>query len=173
MNIIVSDTSVLLNFLKIDRLDLLERCSDEFFITEHVEAEISEFYPQQFRRFQKAMEEKLFHKIDLEQPTELDLFAEFSRKQLLGRGESSAIAVAICRNFGLGIDDVKAIKSARMIRPDLPIFRTQDLMISMLQQQILDASEADKILETWATEHRFKLKITSFREILSSTTTPI
>jgi predicted nucleic acid-binding protein len=169
VNIVVSDTSVLLNFLKIDRLDLLARCSYEFFITEHVESEISDYYPQQFRSFQTALQERLFHKTTLEHPAEMDLFIQLSRNQLLGKGESSAIAVAVHRNCALSIDDAKAIKSAKAVNAMLPIFQTQDLMVSFLEQGILDVSEADKILRAWAIEHRFKLKIETFAELVTTT----
>jgi len=44
----VLETSVLVNFLKIDRVDLLARHpSYEFIITEHVRAEITQHYPDQ------------------------------------------------------------------------------------------------------------------------------
>ncbi len=170
MEIVVSDTSVLLNFLKIQRLDLLENCSHSFLITEHVEVEIADYYPQQCRSLQKAIEQEILQKITLIHPIEMDLFSELSQEKFLGRGESSAIAVAIHRNLSLAIDDVKAIKSARSMAPALPILRTQDLIVAMLQQEILTLPEADAILSTWADKHRFKLKIRSFQELLQGVT---
>src|ERR1700722_7633689 len=40
-DVIVSDTSVLINFLKIDRLDLLGNCSLHFLVTDHVRHDAS------------------------------------------------------------------------------------------------------------------------------------
>ena len=45
--IIVADTSVLINFLKIDRMDLIGRFPQRFLATDHVAAEISDNYPDQ------------------------------------------------------------------------------------------------------------------------------
>ncbi|MEW6238151.1 MAG: hypothetical protein AB1656_22405 [Candidatus Omnitrophota bacterium] len=49
------DTSVLINFLRIDRADLLENHSGfSFFITDHVEQEITKRYAQQFSILKKS-----------------------------------------------------------------------------------------------------------------------
>jgi predicted nucleic acid-binding protein len=58
--IIVSDTSVLINFIKINRLDLLGNCSLHFLVTDHVKAEITDSFPDQFQRFQKGLQEHVF-----------------------------------------------------------------------------------------------------------------
>ena len=53
----VLETSVLVNFLKIDRVDLLARQPDyEFLITEHVGAEITQHYPNQLARLETAIQ---------------------------------------------------------------------------------------------------------------------
>ena len=38
-------------------------------------------------------------------------------------------------------------------------------MISMIEEQLLDIVEADRIKNDWATYHRFHLKLHSFREV--------
>jgi hypothetical protein len=37
----------------------------------------------------------------------------------------------------------------------------------MIQEQLLEIDEADHLIGIWATQHRFKLKIQSFRELMS------
>ena len=41
---IVADTSVLINFLRVDRMDLIARHSHRFLVTDHVAAEVTDFY---------------------------------------------------------------------------------------------------------------------------------
>lgn len=36
----------------------------------------------------------------------------------------------------------------------------------MIHEQLLEIEEADRLIEVWATQHRFKLKIKSFRELM-------
>ena len=44
---IVADTSVLINFLRIDRVDLFADHSHAFVVTSHVAAEVTDHYPGQ------------------------------------------------------------------------------------------------------------------------------
>lgn len=164
-NIVVSDTSVLINFLKIDRLDLLEKCSFNFLITDHVRSEISDSFPDQFQRFQVGLQKNILKEISVTESAELELFASLLKKGHLGTGECSAISVAIHRKYTLAIDDHVAIKSALLLAPYIPVLRTQDLMVQMIQEDILNIAGADLILHEWATKHRFKLKIKSFSEV--------
>ena len=53
--IIVTDASVLINFLRIDRTDLLAGHSHAFLATDHVAAEITDRYPDQQQRFAAAL----------------------------------------------------------------------------------------------------------------------
>ncbi len=51
--IIIADTNVLINFLRIDRLDLIARHFYQFVITDHVREEITEHHPVQRQMLQK------------------------------------------------------------------------------------------------------------------------
>ena len=164
----VLDTSVLINFLKIDRVDLLGRCTHTFFVTDHVEAELSDYYADQVRRFQKGYEAKVFSKLSLSNPAELETFAELIKTGTLGAGECSAIAAAVHRASLLAIDDIRAIRRAKALAPELEILRTQDLMVLMIQQELLSIEQADTILHAWIRHHRYHLKIGSFQELLAT-----
>ncbi len=50
--------------------------------------------------------------------------------------------------------------------PASRILRTADLMVSAIQAGLLTLAEADAIKEMWEKEHRFRLKITSFGDLL-------
>jgi hypothetical protein len=98
---------------------------------------------------------------------ELTLFARLNQSGQLGAGECAAIAVACHRGYYLAIDDNQAIKKTMEIASPPKIFRTQDLILLMIQEQVLEIDEADHLIEIWSTHHRFKLKMTSFRELSS------
>lgn len=166
-NIIVSDTSVLINFLKINRLDLLDTCSLRVLITDHVREEITNGYPDQLQRFQKGLQQNFLEEISITDPAAIELFVILHAKnKCLGYGECSAIAAAVHYKYLLAIDDKVAIESAFSLAPHLPILRTQDLIVKMIKEKVLTLVEADRILHEWATTHRFKLKISSFNELL-------
>lgn len=160
------DTSVQINFLKIDRMDLFEHSHHRFFVTDHVKAEINSFYPEQLSRFQKALQKNMIEEVSLSEPDEMDIFITLSKLGKLGAGECSAIALAIKRNYKLAIDDTLAIKCAKTFSPSLQILRTQDLMVEMIQTKVIDVPNADQILNDWASQYRFKLKINSFSELI-------
>ncbi len=162
------DASFLINFLKINRIDLLEKCSFSFFITDHVQEEISNYYPAQRSCLEQGMRQYVLQKINVEFLEEFTLFANLSKSGQLGAGECAAIAVASHRDYFLAIDDNQAIKKALELSSPPPIFRTQDLILLMIKEELLEIEEADHLIELWATQHRFKLKIESFRELIYS-----
>ena len=55
--IIVADTSVLINFLRIDRMDLIGAHPASFITTDNVAAEIVDIYPHQQARYAAALTE--------------------------------------------------------------------------------------------------------------------
>ena len=145
-SILVSDASVLINFLRIDQMDLIAAVSYEFMATDHVADEISEVYPEQRVRYQAALDRGAVAQISLTDPGELEFFAMLAASGRLGKGECSAIACAIHRGYALAIDDRRATREATA-RSDLEIVRTQDLIVRMIKQNLLSIAEADAIKE--------------------------
>lgn len=166
--IIIADTNVLINFLRIDRLDLIARHSHQFVITEHVREEITEDHPVQRHMLQKAIEDGIFEEKVVNALDELQLFGNLISEGRIGSGECSAIACAVCNSYKLAIDDKRAIKEAHKVSVALEIIGTQELMVSMISERLLKIDEADEIKNAWESEHRFKLKISSFRDVLDS-----
>ena len=68
-------------------------------------------------------------------------------------------------DYVLAIDDRRATREAAA-RSDLEIVRTQDLIVSMIKQNLLSIAEADAIKGEWEQRHRFRLTISSFAELL-------
>lgn len=164
--VVVSDTSVLVNFLRIDRMDLIGGLPDRFVITDHAAVEIANHYPAQQALLQAALAAGLLEQHSVTDLAALDLFRQLSETRRLGAGESAAIAYAAGSGFALAIDDRQAANQARALLPGLVVFRTQDLMVSMIRSCVLDVAQADSVKEAWATAHRFRLKIGSFKELL-------
>jgi predicted nucleic acid-binding protein len=168
--IIVADTSVLINFLRIDRMDLIGAHPDSFIATDHVAAEIADTYPDQQTRYNAALKAGLLAEHRIDDTVELELFLRMAERGRLGAGERSAIAVALNRRCALGIDDSRAIQraieEAGIAGRTILIVRTQDIVVELIKQGVLSIEAADAIHVDWATNHRFKLKITSFREVL-------
>ena len=164
--IIVTDASVLINFLRIDRSDLLAGHSHAFLATDHVAAEITDRYPDQQQRFAAALAAGTISETRVTSPEEIQLFGTLLATRRLGAGECSAIALAVHRRYNLAMDDRRATAHARRTDATLRILATQDLVVSMIGQGLLDIGEADRIKQEWATRHRFRLKLASFGDLV-------
>jgi len=166
--IVVADTSVLVNFLRIDRMDLIGAHPDSFIATDHVNAEITE--PDQKSRYSTALSAGYLVEQRVDDSVEVEIFLRLSRGGRLGAGERSAIAVALNRNYRLAIQDNRAIgraiQEAGISGNPVSIMRTQDIVVELIRSQALTVEMADALLVNWASNHRFRLNISSFRELL-------
>lgn len=163
--IIVLDTSVLINFLRIKRIDLLANLSHSFHVTDHVFEEITDHYPDQQKAFNAAQNQGVFKVVSVRKAREIDLFQSLVVTSVLGNGECSAIAYAINGGLCLAIDDRVAIRYAQQSQPDLYIITIIQLMAMMINSNLLSVNEADQIKKERELKHRFHIKIGSFKEI--------
>jgi predicted nucleic acid-binding protein len=147
--IVVADTSVLINFLKIDRMDLVGRYPGRFLATDHVESELADDYPEQKARYHAAVAAGLLDTCSVSDPAEAMLFGRLGPGVRLGAGECSAIAVALTRGYAIAIDDSRAIKVARreaeLVGGRLVVLQTQEIMVALIQASVLTVDEADQI----------------------------
>jgi predicted nucleic acid-binding protein len=168
--IVVADTSVLINLLRINRMDLIGAHPASFIATDHVAGEIADTYPEQQARYAAAVNAAQITEQRVDDPAELELFLRLSANRRLGVGERSAIAVALNRKCTLAIDDSRAIQraleEAGIAGNPLLILRTQDIVVQMIRHGALTLEAADAIRNDWASNHRFKLKIASFTDLL-------
>ena len=166
--ILILDASVLINFLRVDRIDLFQNYRARLCVTEHVVSEVTNVYPDQLLRLDAAVQSGMVEVVVVTDPSELSLIAHVrtTSANRLGIGECSAIAVAERRGFALGIDDKAARKFARTLSPTLLILTTQDLVLSLIHCGVLTVAAADKLKDDWAKSHRFRLKIASFADLL-------
>jgi predicted nucleic acid-binding protein len=168
--IVVADTSVLINFLKIDRMDLVGRYPGRLLATDHVQSELADDYPEQRARFEAALTGGLLDTCSVTDPAEVSLFGRLGPGVRLGAGECSAIAVALSRGFAIAIDDNRAIKialrEAELAGRTLIVLRTQDIVVALIRASVLTVEEADRMKAEWEQRHRFRLKVRSFQDLL-------
>ena len=159
------DASVLLNFLKIDRLDLISGGWKELHIVEEVQAEVRD--PLQAGRLQRAIERgvvQVYRVIDLNDiRTATDLYDRLG----LGRGESFSFVAAKALGSAQAIDDRKAVKRASAVVTGVVAVTTVDVMIRALRMGLLSIEEADAIKEDWSASHHFMLKVATFGDLLN------
>ena len=167
-SVIVADASVLINFLRIDRMDLFARHSHQFLVTDHVAAEVTDFYPDQRTRLDVSFQDGVLQQVGIHDQREVALFGSLFATGRMGFGECSAIALAVCRGYTLAMDDRRATKQARGVSRDLDVLSTQDLVVTMIREHLLSVAEADEMKEAWSNHHGFRLSIESFSDVIRS-----
>ncbi len=160
--ILVTDTSVLVNFLRIDRMELLGGLPCRLLVTDHAASELTDFYPEQVERYEAALAIGHIEACTVTDETALDIFGRLTGTTRLGIGESATIAHAMVTGAGVAIDDRRAINEAQRLAEGLVIVRTADLMVRMIQRAMLTIEEADAIKDDWAANHRFRIPVASF-----------
>lgn len=161
---VVLDTSILVNFLAIDRMDLLSNLvGHQFFITAHVRGEVT--YALQATRLQTALAAGNLQELPGGNLAELATFAKLTAT--LGVGESAAIAAGKHRSMNVGVEDRTARRTAESEVGKQNVCDTIDLVVRMIQAKLLTVAEADVIKAEWAANHRFTItKFKSFSEIV-------
>jgi predicted nucleic acid-binding protein len=157
------DASVLINFLHLDRLDLLGSFKEyRFAVPEEVEEEI--LWPELTARLKAARESG---HITVEPTTDLK---EISRigdlRQVMGRGEAACLAMAEHRQ-GLIASDERG-RFLREAQEGLGLHRVLDtpgLMLLAIRRGLLDVDAANR-LKACLERHRFKMRFASFDELI-------
>lgn len=158
------DSSLLINFLNVDRIDLLRALpGTEWFVTEHVRSELTDV--DQVRRYEEALAVKTLSEIRVDAVEELVTFGTLLGLRL-GKGESATIAVAMHRSWGAAMDDAVAIRKAKQHHPTLYVLKTHDIVRSAIMSELLSVLEADDMKRAWEERFRFRLQFDSFADIL-------
>lgn len=162
---VILETSVLVNFLKIRRLELLTgHPRYRFIVTDHVRGEVIEDYPEQKAILETAINSGALEEIRITDPIEVGAFVQLQSVRALGDGERSAIAVAANRKMPIALDDGRARREARRFRRGMVLLDTVGIIVSLIQERVLDVAEADAIKQDWEENHRFRLRFQSFQE---------
>jgi len=164
----VIDSSTLVNFLKINRVDLLASHPDyRFIVVDAVRAEIRKHYSAQVTRLEAAF---AAGQLLTDQPaadTSMDELTAFAAMESIkiGTGERAAIAAARARGLPLAMDDERAWKraGAGLARVD-----TVSVMVVLIKAGIIDVAAADVIKTEWEAHHKFiKRHFSSFADLIA------
>lgn len=158
------DASVLINFLIIDRIDLLAALPGvEFVIPEQVAAEVNR--PAQAQILQDGIQSGHVRMVGTETPAEL---SEMGRlRQRVGHGEAACVALAASRGFLIACDERGPF--LRMAEERLGrgrIVTTPGLMVLAIRAGLITVEQADEMKVALA-RHRFRMPFGSFRERVS------
>ncbi len=160
---IVLDASVLLNFVKIRRIELLGQLDTSVVLLDQVLDEV--IRREQREAVEGAVKTGILDLQSVRNPVEVTLFASLRADGRLGAGECAVLAVALTRNWVAGLQDRRARVEGQRRREDLVLCQTEDLVLKLIRSGYLTLSEADGFLVEWAAKHRFKSRLTSFRDL--------
>lgn len=158
------DASTGINFLLLDRADLLGRLDGvDFHIPVEAMAEIEEHSQQVI--LTTAFERGHLQKTSLSGTEELASYAELRTQ--LGRGESACIAIAEHRGWAIACDDRRACRIAEGRLGSNRIFNTPGILLTAIQQGHLTCADADAVKATLAA-NRFTMSFSSFEELVGT-----
>ena len=160
---IVLDTSILLNFVKIGRVELLGQLGTSVVLLDQVFDEVRR--PEQRKVVKGAVAEGTLDLQSVRNPVEVALFTELRAGGRLGAGECAVLAVALTRDWVAGLQDRRARTEGQRRRENLVIRQTEDLVLTLIKADYLTIEEADGFLAEWAAKHRFISRVTSFRDL--------
>ncbi len=161
---VVLDTSVLLNFLRVGRLDLLVGLpGHEFLLTDHVRGEVTE--PAHAETLRAYLQDGRLREVRVDDPGELEAFGRLTALRMLGVGECAALAVAVQRGLPIAIDDKVAQKKAAALFGFERFVGTADLVVAAIRGGLVDVPGADEMKRRWESELRFRLGFGSFMDL--------
>ncbi len=161
---VVLDTSVLLNFLSVGRLDLLVGLpGHEFLLTDHVRGEVTE--AAHAGVLGEAIGGGQLREVQVYGADEVEAFGRPVRLRMLGVGECAALAVAVCRGLPIAIDDKAARKKVVALFGFERFLGTAELVVAAIRAGIIDIRCADEMKRRWESELRFRLEFESFGEL--------
>ena len=161
-NKLVLDTSVLLNFLKVNKEELLlSHPNLSLLVTDHAYDEVRE--PAQSERLEGLISSNAIELASLTYE-ELETYSKLRDIQVLGKGECGAMTVAASRGHVLALDDRRASREAKKQFPKIKVITTTDIMVDLIHLGIITVDTADEIKIEWENNHSFQLKFNSFAD---------
>jgi len=157
------DANVLINFMHIERLDILGMLPDwKFVAPQEVINEITD--EAQVLALQNAFNAGHIQQTALSSIDELEKYAAFNRT--LGKGESACLTLALHRGWTIASDEKGVL--ARRVSEHVGTERlitTPDIMIHAIRAELATVEEADGWRDVLA-KCRFTMKINTFTELL-------
>lgn len=161
--VVVTDANVLINLIHTGRLDLLGALPGlEFVVPPEVVDEVS--VPKQADALARAFEVGQILRMSFTGTAELEIYAEHVR--VIGKGEAACLAMAEVRGWHVASDERR--RFLRLAEDRLGagcLLTTPGIFVLAIRAGLLtieDADEDKRVLE----EHRFKMRFSSFRDVL-------
>jgi predicted nucleic acid-binding protein len=161
--LVVVDASFLINFLAVDRMDILGKLPRlRFHLVNHVRAEVR--HDDQRARLAAATDGKVMTDIEITDPAELRLYDEFRR--FLGDGESASLAVAVSRRWVIAADEKGRFRRELFARlGEDYLLNTLGTLLTAIRTGVVTVAEAEA-LRTQLRANRFEMDPTPFDELL-------
>ena len=158
------DASVLINFLRLERLDILAAIGDiDFIVPEQVVEEIT--VPQQVQTLDAAIRAGRLRSERRTDPEELAKYADL--RQFMGRGEAACLSMAEQRGWLVAVDERgRFLRMARERIGEGRILNTPGILLLAIRAGLLSVDEAD-VLKARLETHRYRMKFDSFRDVLN------
>jgi hypothetical protein len=158
---VATDSDVLINFLHVDRMDLLGALpGHRFTVPVEVDREITD--PAQRERFEAGLGKGLIDKCRADELRELEIYAELPAT--LGPGERACIALAENRGWSVASDDRTAANEAARRLGGMRVLNTPQTMLMAIRAGTLTVQEADRIKLELEQRRRFKMAFGSFQK---------
>lgn len=161
--LVVADASFLINFLAVDRMDILGKLPGlRFHLVNHVRAEVR--HDDQRARLEAALEGGVMTEIEITDSAEVRLYDEFRR--FLGDGESASLAVAVSRRWVIAADEKGRFRRELFTRlGEDYLLNTLGALLTAIRSGVIIVAEAET-LRAQLRARRFEMDATPFDELL-------
>lgn len=135
---VLVDNTVLSNFAKVNRLNLLKKAFKKVYVTEHVLGE-----------FKRGVERCVLPNLSIDfevlklRDEEFELYNSLRVK--LGKGEASCLAIAKKRGMKILTDDSDARKIANIL--GVPVSGTVGVLVRCIERNVISKEEGNQILK--------------------------
>jgi predicted nucleic acid-binding protein len=163
VRIVAADPNILINFIHVQRLDLLGHLPEyEFVMPEEVRGEITD--PNQEAAVREAIDAGILRLVAIEDVPTLTLFAELTG--LMGRGEAACLSLAVTQNWLIASDEKRTFRREALARlGNGRLINTPGLLVLSIRAGLITIEEADAMKELLE-QRRFRMKVRSFRDLL-------
>lgn len=165
MRKVVVDTSVLINFLLLDRLDLLGALAGlAFLLPREVVLEVRR--DDERAALRRAMKVGWLASTGLHGPEELRRYTEY--RTTLAAGESACLAIAQTRRWFIACDEKGAFRRKATDAVGIQrILTTPGLLLRALKKGLISLKDADHA-KTLLEQRKFRMAFGSFEDLLNN-----
>ncbi len=162
---VITDANILINFIKIGRLDILQSLR---IYTFHIPDEVYEevVYPAQRVVLDQALNDGWLKRTEITDHVELRYYAQYRRQ--MGDGEAACLAISICRKWIMASDEQKKRMISKQVLDILGEnywLNTPGILLKAIKENILTVAQADTIKDALA-QNRFVMHFASFQDLL-------